>query len=105
MPVFGSLPALTSTDRCVTPESLLGDWSSGNRSEKKQARFVFEGTVLSHSGPGSGTVLAPAATPANSGRAAVIGPGIQINGDITGDENLIVEGKVKGKINLVAHQM
>ena len=48
---------------------------------------------------------APAASPANSGRAAVIGPGIQINGDITGDENLIVEGKVTGKIKLAAHQV
>jgi cytoskeletal protein CcmA (bactofilin family) len=49
-----------------------------------------------------------AATPnssASSGRAAVIGPGIHINGDITGDENLIIEGKVDGKIKLVAHQV
>jgi len=44
-------------------------------------------------------------TPASSGRAAVIGPGIQINGDISGDENLIIEGKVDGKIKLVAHQV
>jgi len=43
--------------------------------------------------------------PATSGRAAVIGPGIQINGDITGDENLIVEGKVTGKIKLESHQV
>ena len=44
-------------------------------------------------------------TPASSGRAAVIGPGIQINGDISGDENLIIEGKVAGKIRLGAHQV
>lgn len=48
---------------------------------------------------------APVNTPANSGRAAVIGPGIQINGDISGDENLLVEGKVDGKIRLKAHQV
>ena len=48
---------------------------------------------------------APANQPVNSGRAAVIGPGIQINGDITGDENLIIEGKVTGKIKLAAHQV
>lgn len=47
----------------------------------------------------------PANPPANSGRAAIIGPGIQINGDITGDENLIIEGKVTGKIKLPAHQV
>jgi len=48
---------------------------------------------------------APAHTPANSGRAAVIGPGIHINGDISGDENLIVEGRVDGKILLDSHQV
>lgn len=44
-------------------------------------------------------------TPANSGRAAVIGPGIHINGDISGDENLLIEGKVDGKIRLEANQV
>lgn len=41
----------------------------------------------------------------NTGRAAVIGPGIQVKGDITGDENLVIEGKVIGKIKLEAHQV
>ena len=36
-------------------------------------------------------------TPVNSGRAALIGPGIHINGDISGDENLLIEGKVDGQ--------
>ncbi len=44
-------------------------------------------------------------TPGSSGRAAVIGPGIYINGDISGDENLLIEGKVDGKIRLEAHQV
>ena len=44
-------------------------------------------------------------TSASSGRSAVIGPGIHINGDINGDENLIIEGKVDGKIHLAAHQV
>lgn len=48
---------------------------------------------------------ASASTPASSGRAAVIGPGIHINGDISGSENLIIEGKVDGKIRLDAHQV
>ena len=48
---------------------------------------------------------APANPPVNCGRAAVIGPGLKINCDITGDENLIVEGKVTGKIKLPAHQV
>jgi cytoskeletal protein CcmA (bactofilin family) len=51
------------------------------------------------------TFTATPSAPASSGRAAVIGPGIQITGDISGDENLIIEGKVDGKIKLVAHQV
>ena len=47
----------------------------------------------------------PANPPVNSGRAAVIGPGIYINGDISGDENLVIEGKVDGKIRLDSHQV
>jgi cytoskeletal protein CcmA (bactofilin family) len=39
------------------------------------------------------------------GKAAVIGPGIRINGDISGDDNLLIEGQVKGKIRLDAHQV
>jgi cytoskeletal protein CcmA (bactofilin family) len=43
--------------------------------------------------------------PVNSGKMAVIGPGIHINGDISGEENLLVEGKVEGKIRLGAHDV
>lgn len=48
---------------------------------------------------------ATTSAPVSSGRAAVIGPGIHINGDISGGENLIVEGRVEGKIRLDAHQV
>ena len=50
--------------------------------------------------PQQDTYAKAASAPSNSGRAAVIGPGIHINGDISGDENLLVEGKVDGKIRL-----
>lgn len=43
--------------------------------------------------------------PVSSGRPALIGPGIYINGDISGDENLVIEGKVDGKIRLDLHQV
>lgn len=46
-----------------------------------------------------------AQAPVASGRAAVIGPGIRINGDINGDENLLIEGRVEGKIQLGANQV
>ena len=51
------------------------------------------------------TYVTPASTPASTGRAAVIGPGIHVNGDISGNENLLVEGKVDGKIRLGANQV
>ena len=37
---------------------------------------------------------------ASSGRAAVIGPRIRIKGDVTGDENLVIEGRIEGKVSL-----
>jgi cytoskeletal protein CcmA (bactofilin family) len=46
-----------------------------------------------------------AQTSAASGRAAVIGPGIRINGDISGDENLLIEGRVEGKILLESNNV
>lgn len=55
--------------------------------------------------PAQDSFSASAGTPASSGRAAVIGPGIYINGTISGDENLIIEGKVDGKIQLGEHQV
>ncbi|MFC1776245.1 polymer-forming cytoskeletal protein [Pseudomonadota bacterium] len=55
--------------------------------------------------PKQDSFSASASAPASSGRAAVIGPGIHINGDISGDENLIIEGKVDGKIRLDAYQV
>lgn len=48
---------------------------------------------------------ASASTSSSSGRAAVIGPGIHINGDISGDENLLIEGKVDGKIRLASNHV
>jgi cytoskeletal protein CcmA (bactofilin family) len=35
-----------------------------------------------------------------TGEAAVIGPSIQINGDLSGEEDLIIQGKVTGTIQL-----
>ncbi len=48
--------------------------------------------------PGSSPPMAPM-------KAAVIGPGIVIDGDIGGSENLLIEGKVRGRIHLAAHEV
>lgn len=46
-----------------------------------------------------------ASASASVGKAAVIGVGIHIKGDIGGEENLVIEGKVDGTIRLDAHQV
>lgn len=40
-----------------------------------------------------------------SGRAAVIGPRIKIKGDVSGEENLIIEGNVEGSVNLKQYRV
>lgn len=45
------------------------------------------------------------APPSSGGNQAVIGPSIAINGDITGQEDLLVQGTVEGKIDLGDHQV
>jgi cytoskeletal protein CcmA (bactofilin family) len=43
--------------------------------------------------------------PQTSGRAAVIGPRIKINGDVTGEENLVIEGEVNGSVDLKQYRV
>lgn len=51
----------------------------------------------------------PAAPPADARRAdratATIGPSIFIKGDLSGDEDLVIEGRVEGKIDLKQHNV
>lgn len=43
----------------------------------------------------------PGSSPsARSGERAVIGPSISIQGDVTGEEDLLIQGKVQGKVDL-----
>ena len=58
------------------------------------------------------TGVTPAYTPepvrttaAGSGRAANIGPSIQIKGELQGDEDLVIDGRVEGKIELREHNL
>jgi cytoskeletal protein CcmA (bactofilin family) len=37
--------------------------------------------------------------------AAMIGPSIVIKGEVTGEEDLLIQGKVEGKINLMGNQV
>jgi len=47
----------------------------------------------------------PSTPAAPAGRSAVIGPGIVIEGNISGTDNLLIEGKVKGHIQLLANEV
>ena len=51
----------------------------------------------------------PAAPPAEARRAeratATVGPSIFIKGDLSGDEDLVIEGRVEGKIDLKQHNV
>lgn len=40
-----------------------------------------------------------------SGDRAVIGPSITIKGDVTGEEDLIIQGRVEGKVDLAQHHV
>jgi cytoskeletal protein CcmA (bactofilin family) len=42
----------------------------------------------------------PAEAPRRSGTSATIGPSIFIKGDLSGEEDLVIEGRVEGKVDL-----
>lgn len=48
---------------------------------------------------------APAATQRNSGNTATIGASVHINGEVQGEENLIIEGQVSGVVKLKSHTL
>jgi cytoskeletal protein CcmA (bactofilin family) len=47
----------------------------------------------------------PAPEPRRSGERATIGPSIIIKGDLSGGEDLIIEGRVEGKVDLKQHNV
>ncbi|MGH8034429.1 MAG: bactofilin family protein [Lysobacterales bacterium] len=71
--------------------------------DKKQNPPHMGEPDMMQNAPAPGSTAMPA-TPALA-KAAVIGPGITIDGNINGNENLIIEGKVKGHIHLGTHEV
>lgn len=59
------------------------------------------------SGPTSPSVPppspAPSRPPASGGERAIIGPSIAITGEVNGDEDLLIQGRVDGTVNLEQH--
>jgi len=44
-------------------------------------------------------------TPGKGGGSAMIGPSITIKGDVSGDEDLVIQGRIEGKVNLGQHNV
>lgn len=47
----------------------------------------------------------PAPQPRRSGESATIGSSIRIKGDLSGDEDLLIQGQIQGKIKLQSHNV
>jgi cytoskeletal protein CcmA (bactofilin family) len=43
--------------------------------------------------------------PRKGGEPAMIGPSITIKGDVSGDEDLVIQGRIEGKVNLSQHNV
>jgi cytoskeletal protein CcmA (bactofilin family) len=51
------------------------------------------------------TASGRSSTPRRSDGPATIGPSITVKGDISGDEDLLIEGRVEGKVMLAKHNV
>jgi cytoskeletal protein CcmA (bactofilin family) len=47
----------------------------------------------------------PSSEPRRTGERATIGPSIIIKGDLSGEEDLVIEGRVEGKVDLKQHNV
>ena len=54
-------------------------------------------------GPSQDRPAAPPRRPARRGEPATIGPSITIKGEVTGDEDLLIEGRIDGSVELEDH--
>ncbi|RLA49249.1 MAG: polymer-forming cytoskeletal protein [Gammaproteobacteria bacterium] len=68
------------------------------RNKNKQAAPPATDPVIAQ--PTSASV-----TPATARSVAMIGPSIKIKGEVTGDEDLVIQGKVEGTIELSDHEV
>lgn len=68
--------------------------------------FKKDGTDASSAPPrpAQGSV-ARAPSPHRAGGPATIGPSISFKGDVSGDEDLMIQGRVEGKIKLTKHNV
>lgn len=73
-----------------------------NKKENEAASGAPASSSASPSAPAQSSRPSPAAKPSGP---AVIGPSISIKGDLTGEEDLMIEGRVEGEIRLKQHSV
>jgi len=78
------------------------------RNERRPSMGVMR--IPAEDQPGAGPAAAPNAwggsmAPEHTGERAVIGASITIRGDVTGDEDLVIQGRVDGKVDLAQHNV
>ena len=72
---------------------------------KKEGESGLPGDRLQESGQQSTSAQTSARRSGAAGQVAVIGRSIQINGDVKGDEDLLIEGDVSGTVELKNHSV
>jgi cytoskeletal protein CcmA (bactofilin family) len=86
------------------------NWLNQNKYESEPAKTTTPTTPQQHTNPTPAATTAPAPAPAapraavepmtSTSKSANIGKSIVVKGEITGSEDLAIEGKVEGKITL-----
>ncbi len=77
-----------------------------NRSDPSPAESHTD--TRSESTPSAAQAIAPTSgerARSSERQAAVIGPSISIRGDLTGEEDLVIEGRVEGEVQLKQHRV
>ena len=61
--------------------------------------------VSSHTSNSSTPAVSPTGSATKRTGSATIGPSIKIKGDVTGDEDLVIQGRIDGTVNLTKHNV
>jgi cytoskeletal protein CcmA (bactofilin family) len=75
------------------------------RNKNKQTAVTAEQQGSRPDTPPTKTASQASPSPAINRSTAMIGPSIEVKGTVTGDEDLVIQGKVEGSVELSAHQV
>ena len=76
-----------------------------DRNKKDSASGASDAADTMQSRPDSGTTQSRPAARSGSREAAIIGPSIHIDGDVRGEEDLVIKGEVNGTVRLVKNSV